>query len=70
MKKPVHKELLQNCTKRRKDEEITSISKCCAATVQNTRQKYLEKGFDKVLKEKHPGWLNMAGIEISVLSRE
>lgn len=37
----------------KKDEEIASISKCCAATVQNTRQKYSEKGIDKVLKEKH-----------------
>lgn len=36
----------------KKDEEIASITKCCPATVQNTRQKFSEEGFDKTLSEK------------------
>ena len=34
------------------DGEIASTARCCAATVQNTRQKFSEEGLDKALNEK------------------
>lgn len=36
----------------RKDAEIASLAKCCAATVQGIRQQFSEQGLESTLREK------------------